>query len=54
MRPQLQQRVHVVQPGDTLYNISRRYQGLTVEQLRKLNHLKSDEVKPGQKLIVAS
>jgi membrane-bound lytic murein transglycosylase D len=52
--PQLQQRVHVVQPGDTLYNISRRYQGLTVEQLRKLNHLKSDEVKPGQKLIVAS
>jgi membrane-bound lytic murein transglycosylase D len=49
-----QQRVHVVQPGDTLYNISRRYQGLTVEQLRKLNHLKSDEVKPGQKLIVAS
>ncbi|MCC3159950.1 LysM peptidoglycan-binding domain-containing protein [Hymenobacter sp. 15J16-1T3B] len=53
--PALQlQRVHVVQPGDTLYNISRRYQGLTVEQLRKLNHLKSDEVKPGQKLIVAS
>ncbi|RAK68363.1 LysM peptidoglycan-binding domain-containing protein [Hymenobacter edaphi] len=50
----LQQRVHVVQPGDTLYNISRRYQGLTVEQLRKLNHLQSDEVKPGQKLIVAS
>ena len=53
--PQLPlQRVHVVQPGDTLYNISRRYQGLTVEQLRKLNHLKSDDVKPGQKLIVAS
>ncbi|GAB2964191.1 hypothetical protein GCM10027048_36940 [Hymenobacter coalescens] len=49
-----EQRVHIVQPGDTLYNISRRYQGLTVEQLRKLNHLKSDEVKPGQKLIVAS
>lgn len=48
------QRVHIVQPGDTLYNISRRYQGLTVEQLRQLNHLQSDEVKPGQKLIVAS
>ncbi|TGE17846.1 LysM peptidoglycan-binding domain-containing protein [Hymenobacter elongatus] len=45
-------RVHLVQPGDTLYNISRRYQGVTVEQLRKLNHLKSDEVKPGQKLLV--
>ncbi|WP_052430581.1 LysM peptidoglycan-binding domain-containing protein [Hymenobacter sp. DG25B] len=47
-------RVHLVQPGDTLYNISRRYQGVTVEQLRKLNHLTSDEVKPGQKLIVQS
>lgn len=47
-------KVHLVQPGDTLYNISRRYQGLTVEQLKKLNHLQSDEVKPGQKLIVAS
>ncbi|TGE21765.1 LysM peptidoglycan-binding domain-containing protein [Hymenobacter aquaticus] len=45
-------KVHLVQPGDTLYNISRRYQGVTVEQLRKLNHLKSDEVKPGQKLLV--
>ncbi|GAA4382449.1 LysM peptidoglycan-binding domain-containing protein [Hymenobacter koreensis] len=52
--PALPNRVHIVQPGDTLYNISRRYQGLTVEQLRKLNDLKSDEVKPGQKLIVAS
>ncbi|UPL48629.1 LysM peptidoglycan-binding domain-containing protein [Hymenobacter sublimis] len=46
--------VHLVQPGDTLYNISRRYQGLTVEKLRELNHLQSDEVKPGQKLIVKS
>jgi membrane-bound lytic murein transglycosylase D len=45
-------KIHLVQPGDTLYNISRRYQGVTVEQLRKLNHLKSDEVKPGQKLLV--
>ncbi|TGE09862.1 LysM peptidoglycan-binding domain-containing protein [Hymenobacter fodinae] len=46
-------KVHLVQPGDTLYNISRRYQGVTVEKLRQLNHLKSDEVKPGQKLLVA-
>ncbi|QNE40820.1 LysM peptidoglycan-binding domain-containing protein [Hymenobacter sp. NBH84] len=45
-------RTYLVQPGDTLYNISRRYQGVTVEQLRRLNHLKSDAVKPGQKLIV--
>ncbi|MBT9393295.1 LysM peptidoglycan-binding domain-containing protein [Hymenobacter sp. NST-14] len=44
--------LHLVQPGDTLYNISRRYQGLTVEKLRELNHLESDAVKPGQRLIV--
>ncbi|WP_165370503.1 LysM peptidoglycan-binding domain-containing protein [Hymenobacter persicinus] len=45
-------KTHLVQPGDTLYNISRRYQGVTVDQLRRLNHLKSDEVKPGQKLVI--
>jgi membrane-bound lytic murein transglycosylase D len=48
-----EQKVHLVQKGDTLYNISRRYQGITVDELRRLNHLTSDEVKPGQKLIVA-
>lgn len=47
-------KVYLVQPGDTLYNISRRYQGVTVEKLRRLNNLKSDDVKPGQKLLVAS
>ncbi|UOG74455.1 LysM peptidoglycan-binding domain-containing protein [Hymenobacter tibetensis] len=46
-------KVHLVQAGDTLYNISRRYQGVTVEQLKRLNNLTTDEVKPGQKLIVA-
>jgi len=53
-RKSLLPKTHLVQPGDTLYNISRRYQGVTVERLRQLNHLKSDDVKPGQKLIVAS
>ncbi|SHJ69648.1 membrane-bound lytic murein transglycosylase D [Hymenobacter daecheongensis DSM 21074] len=45
-------KTHLVQPGDTLYNISRRYQGVTVDQLRRLNNLKTDEVKPGQKLVI--
>jgi membrane-bound lytic murein transglycosylase D len=52
-RPAAISKVHLVQPGDTLYNISRRYEGVTVDQLRKLNNLKSDAVKPGQQLIVA-
>ena len=44
--------IHSVQPGDTLWNISRRYEGITVEQIKKLNNLKGNELKPGQKLIL--
>ena len=44
-------KTHLVQPGDTLYNISRRF-GVSVQELRELNHLTSDEVKLGQKLLV--
>jgi len=44
---------HTVQPGDTLYNISRRFK-VSVQELRRLNHLKSDDVKLGQKLVVHS
>ncbi|MCC3154447.1 LysM peptidoglycan-binding domain-containing protein [Hymenobacter sp. BT770] len=43
--------VHLVQQGDTLFNISRRF-GVSVKVLRELNHLTSDEVKLGQKLLV--
>ncbi|WP_210466752.1 LysM peptidoglycan-binding domain-containing protein [Rufibacter roseolus] len=46
------QTVHHVQPGDTLWNISRRYNNVSVEKLRKANKLKGDELKPGMKLIV--
>ncbi len=48
---QYKPRYHQVQRGDTLWNIVRRYD-LTVEQLKKMNHIKSDELRPGQKLIV--
>ena len=44
-------KTHQVQPGDTLYNISRRF-GVSVQQLRELNHLTTDEVQLGQKLLV--
>ena len=43
--------VHLVQPGDTLFNISRRF-GVSMQRLREVNHLTSDEVKLGQKLVV--
>ncbi|KAA9340997.1 lytic transglycosylase domain-containing protein [Adhaeribacter soli] len=44
--------IHSVQPGDTLWNISKKYNGITVEQIKKLNNLKGNELKPGQKLIL--
>ncbi len=44
-------KVHLVQRGDTLFNISRRF-GVSVKILREANNLISDEVKLGQKLLV--
>lgn len=42
---------HVVVKGDTLYSISKKYD-LTVEQLKKINKLKSNELSIGKVLIV--
>ena len=39
----------VVKKGDTLYSISKKY-SVTIEELKKLNKLKSNEIKIGQKL----
>ncbi|MFH1553052.1 MAG: L,D-transpeptidase family protein [Candidatus Omnitrophota bacterium] len=40
---------YVVQPGDSLFAISRRF-NTTVELIKKINALKSDLIRPGQKL----
>jgi len=42
---------HTVQKGDTLWNISQRY-NTTVDGLRKLNNMDSDNIKLGQQLRV--
>jgi LysM repeat protein len=44
---------HIVQQGDTLYSLSRRY-NLTVETLKKLNNLTTNTISIGQVLIVNS
>jgi membrane-bound lytic murein transglycosylase D len=44
--------IYHVQPGDTLWTISQRHDGLTVEQIKKLNKLKNSAIKPGQQLIL--
>ncbi len=41
---------HVVQRGDTLWSISQRYGGISVEKIKKINGLRSNSVKKGQKL----
>jgi membrane-bound lytic murein transglycosylase D len=45
--------VHYVQPGDTLWTISRKYNGISVEKIKKLNNLKGNEIKPGMKLVLS-
>ena len=42
---------YTVQKGDTLYSIANKY-GLTVNELKKLNNLTSDNLSVGQSLIV--
>jgi peptidoglycan lytic transglycosylase D len=45
-------KVYTVQPGDTLWDIARKYKGLDTEKIKKLNNLKNSKIKPGQKLII--
>lgn len=46
-------RMYVVQPGDTLWDISRKFADLSLDDLKKINRLESNNIKPGQKLIVS-
>lgn len=41
---------YTVEPGDTLWDISRMYEGLTIERIKELNDLNSNSLKPGMKL----
>lgn len=50
--PSTSPRVYTVQPGDSLWTISKKSNGLTVEQLKQLNNLQNSTIKPGQKLII--
>lgn len=44
---------HTVQPGENLFRISQKY-NLTVEQLRRMNNMKENDVlKAGQRLVVS-
>ncbi len=43
---------HTVQAGENLYRISLRY-GMTVDELKKMNNLTTDEIHVGQRLAIA-
>lgn len=43
--------IHVVEPGDTLWRISRFYE-VSLDSLRLANNLSSDELYPGQELFI--
>jgi len=45
---------HEIKKGDTLWDIARLYDGVSVEQIKQLNNIhNSKRLKPGQKIKVA-
>src|SRR5690606_27306909 len=45
-------KVYTVQPSDSLWLISRKMEGVSIEQLKKMNNLKNNRSKPVQRLII--
>ncbi len=45
-------KMYLVQKGDTLYSITKKFTKLSIKDLIRLNNLKSKNIKPGQQLIV--
>ncbi len=45
-------RIYTVKNGDSLYKIAKNYPGISADDIKKANGLKSDSIKPGQKLTI--
>jgi membrane-bound lytic murein transglycosylase D len=45
-------KTYVVQPGDTLWDITKKFDGLTIDKIKKLNKLSNNKIQAGQKLVV--
>jgi membrane-bound lytic murein transglycosylase D len=45
-------KTYIVQPGDTLWDISKKFNGLTIEKIKSLNKLNNAKIQPGQTLII--
>lgn len=46
-------KTYIVQQGDTLWDISQKFQGLTIDKIKQLNNLTNSKIQPGQKLVIA-
>ncbi len=44
------EKVHIVRSGDSLWTISKKYPGVTIEKLRKWNGISGNNLKPGTRL----
>ena len=45
-----EQRLYVVQKGDSLFSIAKKHPGVTVENLKRWNKIQGESIQPGQKL----
>ncbi|WP_230981506.1 lytic transglycosylase domain-containing protein [Echinicola salinicaeni] len=45
-------KTYIVQPGDSLWLIARKLEGVSIEKIKRLNKLNNNKIKPGQKLII--
>jgi membrane-bound lytic murein transglycosylase D len=42
--------MYQVRKGDTLLKISQKFPGVTIADIKKWNHIKGENIKPGMKL----
>lgn len=49
-----QERMYIVQKGDSLFSIAKKHPGVTVENLKIWNEIKGESIQPGMKLKVAT
>jgi membrane-bound lytic murein transglycosylase D len=49
-----QERMYIVQKGDSLFSIAKKHPGVTVENLKVWNEIKGESIQPGMQLKVAT